>query len=216
MDATQRNGGSAGLVAAALLLLLLVFFFTLGLDPQTAADPAKMLSLIAQKGATWALIGISGALAAAFAAVFSIGVFRRLRDRTPTRAAASLLLAAVGLASHGLAAVIQWQGGLQLAVYASTDQVGATHAWLAVSATAAGISGLANVFTGGSLLLAGWAIVDAGALSRIVGWVVIVAGALNLINVFAPTSPVAFLGAIIFTIIWLGWAGSQLRHPAPA
>ncbi len=138
-------------------------------------------------------------------------MFRRLRDRTPTRAAASLLLAAVGLASHGLAAVIQWQGGLQLAAYATIDRVGAIHAWLAVSATTAGISGPANVFTGGSLLLAGWAIVDAGALSRTVGWVAIVAGVLNLINVFAPTSPVAFLGAIIFTIIWAGLG----REPTP-
>ncbi len=216
MDPVQRNGGSAGLVTAACLVLLFILFGATGLDPQTAADPSKALPLIAQKRSLWALTGIVGALAAVVGTVFVIGLFSRLRDRTPTRAAATLYFAIVGLGGHGLAAVMQWQGGLRLADYAARDQVAASHAWVALTATVGGIMALGNVFTGASLLAAGWAIIATGVLNRTVGWVGVIAGVLSILGVFAPTAFLVFIGAFVFAIIWLAWAGAELRRPKPA
>ncbi len=216
MDRTQRNGGTAGLVTAVLLALLFVLILSIGLDPQAAGDPTKALPVISQKSTLWALTGMVGALAAAVATVFATGFFRRLRERAPTRAYASLILAVVGLGGHALAALVQWQGGAQLADYATKDQVAASHAWVALNAAIGGINAFASVFTGGSLLVAGWAIIDTGSLTRTVGWVGVIAGVLSVWSLFATTSPAVFLGSLVFAIVWLGWAGSELRRPSPA
>ncbi len=213
MDRVQHNGGTAGIITAICLALLFVLFVSSGLDPQTAQDPAKAIPLLTQKASVFAAIGVLGVLAAGFGLVFTIGLFARLRDRAPTRAAAALGLAIVGLTAHAIGSTLLWQGGQFLVTVSTKDQVGASHAWIAASAVAQSLNGLGNAFTGASILVAAWAVVATGAMSPGLGWIGVVAGAVEILQLFSPAQ--ALMGiAFLLTIIWLAWGGSQLRQSA--
>ena len=211
MDRVQQNAGTAGLVTAALLAALFLVILSTGLTPQTASDPDKAITLLKQKASAFGTIGVLGALASAFGLIFSIGLFSRLRDRAPTRAAASLGFALVGLSGHALGALILWRGGALIVAVSARDQVAANHAWIAASAVAQGLDGLGNAFTGASILVAGWAIVATGAMNGSLGWLAVVAGAVTLLQLLSP-APVLFLIGFLLTIVWLAWGGSQLRQ----
>jgi hypothetical protein len=213
VEAVQRNGGTAGIVTAIMLAVTFILFMRTGLDPQTASDPQKALPLLAQKTSLFGAIGIFAALAAGFGLVYAIGLFGRLRDRAPTRASAQLALALVGLTGHALGALIFWRGASALTSVFSTDQVAAGHAWLGVNATIQGLNSLGDAFTGASVLVAGWAIAATGALSSALGWLAVVTGVIMLLQLLI-TSPILFPIAIILTLVWLVWGGSQLRRAA--
>jgi hypothetical protein len=211
MDATQRNGGTAGLVSAALLALLFILFASSGLDPQTIADPTKALPVLAQKGGLIGGVGIVATLTSAVAIVFVVGLYNRLRDRAPTRASTLLYLAVLGLGGHALGALMLWQGGVHLADYAAADQVAASHAWVALTSAIGGINAFGDAFTGASLLISGWAVIDTGAVNRTAGWAAVIAGLLGILGIFAK-APIVMPVTIVFVIIWLAWAGSELRR----
>lgn len=213
MDTTQRNGGTAGIVAAVLLVLFVLLMMSTGLDPQAAADPAKALPVIAQKHGLWVFTGIVGTLSAALGVMFTVGLSNRLKGQAPTRAAAILYFVIIGLGGYALSSLMQWVGGIQLAQYAGKDQVAASHAWLALHAAIGGANALGNAFVGAGLLIAGWAVIATALLNSTVGWVGVIAGLLSLVGIFAPTSLGVFLGSIVFVIVWLAWAGSELRKP---
>jgi len=157
------------------------------------------------------LTGVIGALVAAFAIVFTIGLSNRLREQAPTRASALLYFVIVGLGGYALSSLLQWIGGSQLVDYAAKDQVGAGHAWVALYAVAVGADALGNAFVGAALLVAGWAVISTAALNPIAGWVAVIAGVLSVVSVFATTSFPVFIGTIVFDVIWLAWAGFELR-----
>ncbi len=211
MDRVQINGGTAGQVAAVLLALLLILFMSSGLDPQTASDPSKAIPILAGKHGLFVLLGILAALTSGFGLVFAIGLFSRLREPAPTRAAASLALTVVGLTGHGLGALLLWRGGTTVVAAFAKDQAAANSAWIAVRAVENSVNTLGDVFTGAAILVAAWAIAGTGALSPMLGWVGVITGVVTLLQVFG-TSPALFVGAIILTIIWLAWGGSQLRR----
>jgi len=211
MDRIQTNGGMAGQVAAVLLALLLILFMSSGLDPQTASDPAKAIPILSGKPSLFVMLGILAALASGFGLVFSIGLFSRLRELAPTRASAALVLTVVGLAGHALGVLLLWRGGATVVAAFAKDQTAASHAWIAVRAVENSVNSLGDVFTGAAILVASWAIVATGALSPTLGWVGVIAGVVTLLQLFG-TSSILFLGAVILTIVWLAWAGSQLRR----
>lgn len=211
MDRVQQNAGTAGLVTAALLAALFLLIFSTGMTPQTGSDPDKAIPLLKQKASVFGTIGVLGALAAGFGLIFTIGVFSRLRDRAPTRAAATLGFALVGLTGHALGALILWRGGALIVAVSAKDPVAANHAWIATSAVAQGLDGLGDAFTGASILVAGWAIVATGAMSSSLGWLAVVAGTATLLQLFSP-APVLFLAGFLLSIVWLAWGGSQLRQ----
>ncbi len=213
MERVQRNGGTAGFVTAIMLAVTFILFMRTGLDPQTASDPQKALPLLAQKASSFGAIGVFAALAAGFGLVYTIGLFGCLRDRAPTRAAAQLALALVGLTGHALGALIFWRGAAAVTSVFATDQVAASHAWLAVNATIQGLNSLGDAFTGASVLVAGWAIASTGALSSALGWLAVITGVIMLLQVLI-TSLILFPIAIILTLVWLVWGGSQLRRAA--
>ncbi len=211
MDRLQQNGGTAGIVTAICLALLFVMFVSTGFDPQTMQDPARAIPVLSQKAGTFAVLGVLGVLAAGFGLVFTIGLFARLRDAAPTRAAALLGLAFVGLTSHALGSALLWQGGRVIVSVSANDQTAANHAWIALSAVAHSLNGLGNAFTGGSILVAGWAIVGTGAMPSALGWIAVLAGVVELLQWL--TAQQALMGlAFLLTIIWLAWGGSQLRR----
>ena len=213
MGTLQRNAGTAGMVAAVLLVVGVILFFSSGLaDPQTAADPAKALPKIAESKSRSALTNIVFSVALAFAAVFLAGLYTRLREKAPTRAVAMLYFGLWGLFGFVLLSMIQWLGGNHLAGYAATDQVAASHAYVALYAITQGGNALGNAFIGASLVIAGWAIIATGALPATIGWVGVVGGVLSVILVFAPTSNAVFLASTLLSVVYLLWAGSQLRR----
>src|SRR3990170_2079995 len=156
--------------------------------------------------------GIFGALVAGFAVVFSIGLVYRLREKAPTRALASLYLAVLGLGAHAADSMVDWIGTRMVGLHAAKDAVAAGHAYVAVSAVALSFNTMANAFTGAALLVAAWAIITTGALRPLLGWVAVVAGVLNLVMVFGAEGELFFIGSLLFTIIWLVWAGFELRR----
>lgn len=210
MDRVQTNGGTAGIITAICLVLLFISFVSSGLDMQTAQDPAKALPVLGQKAALFGTIGVLGLLASGFGLVFTVGLFARLRDKAPTRAAASLGLALVGLSTHAIGAALLWQGGAMLAAVSGKDPTAAASAWVAVGAVNEGLMATANAFTGASAVVAGWAIVATGVMSGGLGWVAIIAGLLQVLQVFSMQMALMGLG-FLFVIVWLVWGGVQLR-----
>lgn len=213
MDRLQQNGGTSGIVTAVCLALLFILFIASGLDPQTAEDPTKALPIIGQKAGLIGGIGVLGFLASGFGLVFTFGLFARLREKTPTRAYASLGFAFVGLTLHALTSALLWQGGQMLVALFATNQTAAGNAWIALGAVNQSLMATANAFTGSAVLVAGWAIVEAGAMNRTLGWVAIVAGIVELAQVFSAQMALMGLGFVL-VIIWLACGGSQLRRSA--
>lgn len=211
MDRLQRNGGTAGYIAALCLALLFILFIASGLDPQTAQDPAKALPVIGQKAGLFAAIGVLGLLAAGFGLVFTFGLFARLREKSPTRAAANLGFAFVGLTLHALGSSLLWQGGQMLVALSGRDATAAGHAWIALGSVNQSLMAAANAFTGAAVFVAGWAIIETGAMNKTLGWVAVIAGIVEVLQVFSTQMALMGLGFVL-VIIWLAWSGAQLRR----
>jgi|GEM_PF-2567637 len=211
MNHIQHNGGTAGFITAICLALLFILFASSGMDMQAMQDPAKALPALGQKSGTFAAIGVLGFLAAGFGLIYTFGIWARLREKSPTRALASLGLAFVGLTTHALGAGLLWQGGAMLAALSPKDQMAAAHSWAALGAVNMGLMATGNAFTGASALVAGWAIIDTGVMNAALGWVAVIAGVLEILQVFSSQMALMGLG-FLFVIIWLAWGGSQLRR----
>lgn len=208
MERVRQNGGTFGIISAVVFAVLFIVIITSGFDPRTA-DPSQALSFITQSSGRWTLAGVLGILGNLFAVVFVVGLYHLLRDKAPTRAYAVLLFGVLGSGGYGLAALVQWLGGAQVA--GTADQVAASHAWVAVNAVATSLNGFGNAFVGAALLTAGWAITATRALSSGVGWLAYLAGILTVLGLFTA-NVVVFFGGFVLTIIWLAWAGYELRR----
>lgn len=211
MNPLERNGGTAGIVAAALLALGIILGFYMPGIGATFGSPLDVLSFVTANRWVWRISSILGILTAAFAVPFSIGIWRRLREPAPTRAAVALAFALVGLAGYALSSLLIWKGGIALASYAAKDTTAAATAWLALRYVARGATDLGNAFVGTALMVAGWAIVATGALRQTVGWLGALSGVLTLLTIF-PLSGVLDLAGGILTVVWLGWVGNELRR----
>ncbi len=211
MTPRVQTAGTMGIVAGIVLGILFVLFFSSGLTPDAFGDPARMLDYLAKSAArTWVTTLVSLA-AVAFAVVFVAGLAAKLREKTPTRAAAILYFGILALAGHGLGAVIFGTGGQLVAAYAVKDQVAASHAWVAVAALQGAADGFGGLFYGLSTLMAGWAITTAHALSPALGWFAVVSGAVGVLGFLFPMAGPVFLLSFLLPIVWLIWAGNTLR-----
>ncbi len=210
MERLQHHGGTAGYVSAFCLLVFLVLSFGVPGTGATYADPARALASIAGDRGLWRLSNLASILASGLAVVFTVGLWARLREPAPTRATVVLYLAVIGLGGYTLSGFVLWKGGLAMASYMAKDQVAATHAWLALDFMARGAADVGNAFVGAALMIVGWAIVNTGALSRSVGWLAGVTGILTL-AVIRPFSHKLEIVQAFVTIIWLAWAGRELR-----
>ncbi len=207
----MKTAGTAGVVAGIALAIGFVLFLTSGMTPAILGDPAQALDRFGKSGAYLRLISALFVIAVAFAVVFITGFAARLRERTPTRAAATLYFGILGLAGHGLGALIFLTAIPAVVAYAAKDQVAASHAWVALYALDGATDGLGTLFAGLAFLMAGWAIVATKVLSTALGWVAIIAGVIGVITVLAPQSEVLFFASFVLPIVVLVWAGSALR-----
>ena len=214
MDTTQRSAGVAGVAAAVCLAGLLAVLMVTRLDPQRALYPPEAMRMIYNAPKVWGAIGIVGAVIPGLTMVFALGLFSRLRGEAPTQASVMLCFAVVGLGAFALSSLMLWQGGSQLAEhYSLRSETGARYAWLALHAVNGGLNAFGYAFAGASLLVAGWALIATGLLNPVVGWAAVAAGILNIVSLFAPNSFPVFQANIVGSIIWLAWAGIELRKP---
>ncbi len=216
MEQVQRNAGTAGIIAGVLLIILFFLYASLRITDAQFADPGFMVPLLSKNPGLFARVAVVGVLSGAFGIVFGVGLAYRLRGKAPTRALAQLYLLVVGLGAVIFDGMVDWIGLRQIGLYAVKDAVAAGHAYVAVSAVALGLNSAGSAFTGGSLLVAAWAVISTGALRPLVGWVALVAGVLSVLGVFVRGQDVIFIGSLLFTIVWLIWAGVELRRPAKA
>jgi len=206
-----QTAGTCGVVAGIALALLFILFMTSGVTPQLLADPAKGLDYVAKNAGRLRLTVAVSLVAIAFAIVFTAGLAAKLRDKTPTRATATLYFGLFALAGHALGTLIFGVSLSQVAAYAAKDSVAASHAWTAVLAVDGAADGLGNLFVGLSTLMAGWAITSAKALSPTLGWFGVASGVVGVIAFLAPQAEALFVLSFLFPIVWLIWAGSALR-----
>ncbi len=207
----QQSAGTLGIVAGSALAVLFLLYITSGASPQTFADPAKALPFVTQNAGRLRAIAALAVITVAAATFFVAGLAAKLRDKTPTRATGVLYFGILGLAGHGLNALLTLLGGPAVAAHAAADQVAASHAWVAINALSASLDGFGNLFIGLSILLAGWAITSAGAMSSALGWYGVVTGAVTLLAGVAPGSMLLVVGSFVLPIIWLLWVGNTLR-----
>lgn len=208
MDRVRQNGGTFGILSAVVLAVLFILVLTSGFQ-NVVNDPPQALAWISGNSGRWTLTGVLGTLGSLLAVVFVAGLYRAFREKAPTRAYAVLLFGVLGSGGYALASLAQWLGGAQVA--GTTDPVAAQHAWVAVNAIATGLNGMGNSFVGASLLTAGWVITGTRALSSGVGWLAYLAGIVALIGLFTA-APIIFLGSFALIIIFLAWAGYELRR----
>ncbi len=211
MNALQRNAGIAGYVAAVLLALFVVLNFNAPNTDTTFSDPAKTLAFISGNRWLWRAINIAGLLVAGVSVLFAAGLWSRLREPAPTRATVGLYLALIGLGGYALANLILWKGGVNMAALTTRDQVAANHAWLALHFAARSAVDVGNAFVGAALLLFGWSIIGTKAMPSAIGWVGVLGGILTLVTII-PLSVFLDLASSVVIIIWLAWAGSNLRR----
>ncbi len=207
----MKSAGTAGVVAGVALAIAFVLFLTSGITPAILGDPAQALDRFGKSGAFLRLISVVFIIAIAFAVVFIAGLAARLRDRTPTRAAATLYFGILGLVGHGLGSLIFLTAIPAVVAYAAKDQVAASHAWVALYALDGATDALGTLFAGLSFLMAGWAIVATKVLSAALGWAAIIAGVIGVITVLVPQNEALFFASFLLPIVVLVWAGSALR-----
>src|SRR3990172_1134202 len=104
----MRTAGTTGIVAGVALAIGFILFITSGLTFEAFADPGQGLKFATTNAGRLRLMTAFFITTVAFAAVFLAGLAAKLRDKTPTRATATLYLGLLGLAGHGLGALIFW------------------------------------------------------------------------------------------------------------
>jgi hypothetical protein len=212
MDRVQRNGGTAGIVGAVILVLAFLAFMSTGLDPEAASDPSKAVAVITQRPSQFAAAGILFAIGTLVTLVFTVGLNSRLREPAPTRAAAFLYLAIVGIAGYVLDSILLWQGMPVIAASAAKDQVAAGQTWLALNAVHLTFDAVGGTSVGAAQVVAGWAILQTRAMGTALGWLSIVTGVVTILALFARASMVLYLASFVLLVVWLAWTGSALRR----
>jgi hypothetical protein len=146
-----------------------------------------------------------GATNVALWTVFAFALAAVLYTRTPALAIASLALTLIGNVGDGLVALTFFRSTSFFPPLAATNGDAARAAWDVFAIVTSGYQSFGNFFLGGSLLVAGWAIVSQGALTRALGAVGLLTGALAIASVLGVDA--AYLGGLLLVIVFRIWAG---------
>jgi len=212
--------GIAGILAGIGLAGEFLLFSLSGFSQSSFSDPATAPTFLREHGGTVRAAAVFGAGGIAVTLVFLAGLTDRLRERTPTLAAITLIFGIVGNVGDGLVALSFWTGIPAYLTLAANDIASARNSWGAFAALTGGYQGFGNLFLGLSALAAGWAIVSRRQLPVALGAVGVVAGVAALASVFGVGTPIAFVGfaaGILLVIVFRVWAGVELlRGSGPA
>jgi Domain of unknown function (DUF4386) len=210
---SARAAGVAGILAGVGLAGEFLFFSLSGFAQTTFDDPGSAMAFLRDHGGLVRTAVLFGAAGIVVTLVFLAGLADRLRARTPTLAAATLLFGIVGNVGDGLVALAFWTGIPAYVALAGHDPAAAQGSWSAFTALTGGYQGFGNLFLGLSALAAGWAIVTRRALPVVLGGIGLVVGVAAVASVLGGSGPIGFFGfvlAILFVIVFRVWAGIEL------
>lgn len=210
MAPRMQTAGTMGIIAGIAILIGFGLFATSGFTPAVQADPAKAIEWVNANLGRLRLTVVFFLISVGTAAIFVAGLAEKLRARTPTRAAATLYLAILGLVGFGIGGLLFWRSMPTIA--ATSDPVAAQHAWVAVYAVDQATDGFGSLFTGLATLFAGWAIVETKVLNSTLGWFGLLAGVVPVLTFFVTGNELLTLGGFILPAVWLIWGGSALRR----
>src|SRR5689334_12223993 len=126
-----KVAGWAGVLAGAGLLVEGALWTASRWTPRTFTDPATALRFLHDGGDTLRWAVLAGFVNLAFAVVFFAGLAERLRAGTPTRAAAVLWFAMIGIATHLLVPLAYWYG---VPAFRDADPAAARASWTGFTA----------------------------------------------------------------------------------
>lgn len=213
----QTASGWCGIASGIGLVVEAAFWMASGWTPSTFADPSAAVDFLSTGGTQLRWAVLAGFINLALLVVFNVGLSKRLADRAPTLASATLWFGMIGITLHLLVPMSHWYGVPVLLDAAARDKDAAQAAWTAfhiVGHEAAGGGG--KLFMGLSMLTAGWAMVAHRALSPWLGWCALLAGVTTVLTVFSPDTPLSqlanglFLPSLLLSIVFRMWAGTSL------
>jgi hypothetical protein len=211
----KKAAGWAGIVAGVGLLVEAALWTASGWTPATFTNPSTALRFLQDSGDTLRLAVFAGFVNLVFAVVFIAGLADRLRQNTPTRAAATLWFGMIGIGAHVLVPLAYWFG---TPAFLSADQAAALGSWTGFAAVVAAVGGAGSLFAGLAMLVAGWATITHRALPVLLGWVAMLAGATAVLTVFAPDTPLSSLAGVVYmpslllAIAFRIWGGVALTR----
>ena len=210
---SARAVGIAGILAGAALAGEFLFFSLSGQSQSTFSDPAAAMTFLRDHGALVQIAVLFGASGIVVTLLFLAGLADRLKTRTPTLAAATLLFGIVGNVGDGLVALAFWTGIPAYVSLAGHDLGAAQNSWSAFANLTSGYQGFGNLFLGLSAVAAGWAIVTRRQLPVALGAVGLVAGVAAIASVLGINTAFGFFGfatSIVLVIVFRVWAGIEL------
>lgn len=216
MFPTQRAAGVAGVLAGVGLAVEAAFWTASGWTPQTWGDPAGAVAFLRESGDTVRAGVFAGALNLVFFTIFIAGLAGRLRDTSPTPAAATLHLGVIGVATHSLVPIGLWLGIPMFVSLAATDAATAEGAWAGFAVFLAAAGGVGSLFLGLSTVAVGWAAVAKKALPMWLGWLAVIAGVATVSTVLAAHTALsslaeaAYLPSLLLAIVFRVAAGGHL------
>lgn len=214
-------GGWAGILAGAGLIVEAALWTASGWTPQTFTDAETALGFLRDSGDTLRLAVFAGFVNLAFAAVFFVGLADRLRASAPTRAAVTLWLGMIGVASHLLVPMAHWYG---VPAFRDATPAEALGSWTGFAATVSAAGGAGSLFLGLSMTAAGSALVTQKALPAapvVLGWFALIGGIATVLTLFAPDTPLSgvaaavYMPSLLLAIVFRVWAGlamTRIRH----
>jgi hypothetical protein len=218
---TERFTGRAGVWAGIALLGETTCFLASGWTAEKMNDPAAAMALLAHGGRFLRLSAVFGASGIALTALFVVGLYLRLRERSPRAAIAVLVWGLVGLASHVLIPLGLWVAIPGFVQWGARDVTAAGNAWMAFWNVCNSAQGVGSLFDGLAMLTTGIALMGAPGVRRF-AVVAIVAGIASAFTVVAVGTPVQSLVAIVYlpmialTILFRSWGGVVLVRTAMA
>ncbi len=219
---SERVGGIAGIAAGIGLAVEACFFAASGWTPEAFAVPRTAVAYLATGGDELRAAVFAGFWNLACATLFFAALAARLGAAAPSRGAATLVFAIVGIAAHGLVPVSLWLGVPAVVGTAAGSPEAAATAWSGFSLVLAGAGGLGSLFMGLAMLAAGWAVVGTRMLAAGAGWAGILAGLAAVVSVAAAQTPLdpvaraAFMPTILLALAFRLWCGIALLGSSPA
>jgi hypothetical protein len=206
-----KHAGIAGMLAGIALAVEFTFFMTSGWSPEKFAAPEAALNLLENGGNHLLIAAGFGFIGLALTAIFIAGLASRLAEDAPTLASATLYFGLIGIAGHSLVPFGLWIG--IPALLAMNVEIAVT-GWTAFRLVLDSAHGIGGFFMGLSMFATGIAVIQGGMLPRLLGWVALFAGASTLLTLLAAHAAVAgmaFLPALILTMLFRVAAGNALR-----
>jgi hypothetical protein len=206
-DGHQKAGGLAALYLA-LAYLIAMPYFLVAVDYLGATGPLEKVTLLAEhQGSMSAMYLITYVIFGIVLAVFSLTLYRRMKDGAPALIQAATVVGLVWsfvLVASGL--VFNYGMETVAALY-ETNPAQAVAVWQAIEPVTEGLGGAGGEILGGSwVLLVSWAALRAGGLPKTLGWLGVAIGLMGIASVVPALRDVGMIfGAL--QIVWLAWTG---------